>query len=340
MRVIVNLVPNDDPSPTPLPLRCFKWDAHVQMYISICVYLRIQIYMYTYEIDVVTYIPTPASTSDSYVHENILRYVFVYIWVQICLHEYKSRSDDRDASASPRWSIYVRNIFMYICIYVYIYVNIIICVFEFWMRLPLWRAKRRRKCCAISRGDWLMIAFITCNSNLVPLLEGLCSSNPCRFEFSIFWVFAGSDLARWHHLIVVGHVMGHFGLGHGSQAIPWALSISWATILHPTVFGKHCECIAQKCTHLERLLPLSSHLLLLSHCVLTRHGGKKKHVTKRCMLHPRLEPGSIWINVNVLAFCAVRTFVPNRSYRTNLQMSTNLNFKSQLFAENGLSETM
>ena len=37
---------------------------------------------------------------------------------------------------------------------------------------------------------WLMIAFITCNSNLVPLPEGLCSSNPCRFEFSIFWVFA------------------------------------------------------------------------------------------------------------------------------------------------------
>jgi len=28
--------------------------------------------------------------------------------------------------------------------------------------------------------DWFMIAFITCNSNLVPLLEGLCSLNPCR----------------------------------------------------------------------------------------------------------------------------------------------------------------
>jgi len=24
-----------------------------------------------------------------------------------------------------------------------------------------------------------VIAFITCNSNLLPLLEGLCSSNPC-----------------------------------------------------------------------------------------------------------------------------------------------------------------
>jgi len=43
-----------------------------------------------------------------------------------------------------------------------------------------------------------------------------------------------------------------------------------------TVFGKHCECIAQKCTHLECLPPLASHLLLLSHCVLTQHGGQKK----------------------------------------------------------------
>ena len=40
-----------------------------------------------------------------------------------------------------------------------------------------------------------MIVFITCNTNLVPLLEGLCSSNPCRFEFSVFFlrVFAGIE---------------------------------------------------------------------------------------------------------------------------------------------------
>jgi len=42
-----------------------------------------------------------------------------------------------------------------------------------------------------------MIAFITCNSNLVPLLEGLCSWNPCRFEFSIFWVFARIEPTTW-----------------------------------------------------------------------------------------------------------------------------------------------
>jgi len=40
---------------------------------------------------------------------------------------------------------------------------------------------------------WLMITFITFKSHLVPLLEGLCGSNPCRFEFSVFWVFAVID---------------------------------------------------------------------------------------------------------------------------------------------------
>jgi len=40
--------------------------------------------------------------------------------------------------------------------------------------------------------SFFFIAFITCNSNLVPLLEGLCASNPCiasnpcRFDFSVF----------------------------------------------------------------------------------------------------------------------------------------------------------
>jgi len=36
------------------------------------------------------------------------------------------------------------------------------------------------------RDGWWMIAFITCKRSLVPLLEGLCTSNPCRFEFSVF----------------------------------------------------------------------------------------------------------------------------------------------------------
>jgi len=49
-----------------------------------------------------------------------------------------------------------------------------------------------------------------------------------------------------------------------------------------TVFGIHCECIAQKCTYLEHLPPLTSHLILLSHLVLTRHWGKKYCTTKGC----------------------------------------------------------
>ena len=32
----------------------------------------------------------------------------------------------------------------------------------------------------------MMIAFIAFNSSSVPLIEGLCSSNPCDFEFSGF----------------------------------------------------------------------------------------------------------------------------------------------------------
>jgi len=38
---------------------------------------------------------------------------------------------------------------------------------------------------------WLMIAFITCKSSLVRLLEGLCSSNPCSFGFSVFCLRGG-----------------------------------------------------------------------------------------------------------------------------------------------------
>jgi len=46
------------------------------------------------------------------------------------------------------------------------------------------------------------LAFITCNSKLLPLLEGLCDSNQCRFEFLVFWVFAGRsiDYQKYHLL--------------------------------------------------------------------------------------------------------------------------------------------
>jgi len=50
---------------------------------------------------------------------------------------------------------------------------------------------------------WLMIAFVTRNSNLVPLFESLCSSNPCRFEILVFWRFCrnlGTDRPRYDQI--------------------------------------------------------------------------------------------------------------------------------------------
>jgi len=99
-----------------------------------------------------------------------------------------------------------------------------------------------------------------------------------------------------------------------------------------TVFGKRRECIGQKCTHLERLPPLASHLLLLSHCVL---GMEAKKMLKTCMQHPGLEPGSVRPKVKVSAPCLIRTVVPNGSYSTNFQMPIVLNFKSQLLLSTG-----
>ena len=45
-------------------------------------------------------------------------------------------------------------------------------------------------------------------------------------------------------------------------AIPPA--VTFLKALSDTVFGKHCECIAQKCTHLGRHPPLTSHSLLVT----------------------------------------------------------------------------
>ena len=50
-------------------------------------------------------------------------------------------------------------VYIYICLYIHVYIYTYIYIYVSWM-----------------------IAFITCNSNLVPLLEGLCSSNPCRIN--------------------------------------------------------------------------------------------------------------------------------------------------------------
>ena len=41
-------------------------------------------------------------------------------------------------------------------------------------------------CTSLKIGEMMMINFITFNSTLVPLIKGLCSSNPCEFEISSF----------------------------------------------------------------------------------------------------------------------------------------------------------
>ena len=100
-----------------------------------------------------------------------------------------------------------------------------------------------------------------------------------------------------------------------------------------TVFGKHCECIAQKCTHLERLPPLASHLLLPSHCVLTRHRGKKMENRKSCM-DSGIRTPNITVQVHSSAELASQTDVNNGTYHSHMSTPIYLNIKiSQLFAE-------
>jgi len=67
---------------------------------------------------------------------------------------------------------YCTHIYAYICICISIYIDFenVFC------------------CCCIYVYD-LMIAIITCNSNLVPLLEGLCNSTPCRFQFVYMYTY-------------------------------------------------------------------------------------------------------------------------------------------------------
>jgi len=56
-----------------------------------------------------------------------------------------------------------------------------------------------------SKSDWLMIAFITCKSSLVPLLEVLCTSNPCR-------TCTYTALNFVHHKVSITFLSAHFGI--------------------------------------------------------------------------------------------------------------------------------
>jgi len=85
--------------------------------------------------------------------------------------------------------------------------------------VPEFLAKSVKILCEHIFHNWLMIAFITCKSSLVPLLDGLCTSNPCRFEFSVFWVFAGRLLHRlWPLLDIQGP---NISLGNINNVVNW-----------------------------------------------------------------------------------------------------------------------
>jgi len=93
-----------------------------------------------------------------------------------------------------------------------------------------------------------------------------------------------------------------------------------------TVLGKHCECIGQNCTHLERLPPLASHLLLPSHCVLIRHGGKKNCCTETYATSgTRTRFG--WDQHPPVLY---EQSYPMGRTEQNIQMPITSNFKSQL----------
>ena len=106
-----------------------------------------------------------------------------------------------------------------------------------------------------------------------------------------------------------------------------------------TVFGKHCECMTQKCTHLGRFPPLVSHLLVLRHCVLTWYGGQKKSHHEH-FAEPGFESKSIRSQVHVSTTCAVTTIVLDGPYCFLTETPINLNFKSHFFVENGKFQLM
>ena len=138
-------------------------ETGVCTYMYLLIYVSIHILIYTHFYIYVYGVTCQECVRQMYVHIYISLHVLVYIYTHF---------DTR--------------------LYMYLYTYIRICI-------RVWTGLCERGVCTsiyihtCTYIDWLMIAFITCNSNLVHLLEGLCNSNLCRFEFSIFWVFAGIE---------------------------------------------------------------------------------------------------------------------------------------------------
>jgi len=136
---------------------------YIYMYIYICIciciyvymYIYIYIYVYIYKVELGTKPNT--KTSSKYMHMNIYIHIYIYActYINICVY------------------INILHTYTFICVHIHIYIHmyvytyIYICIY------------------------WLMIAFISRNSDLAPLLEGLYSSNSHRF---LCWVLAGIGL--------------------------------------------------------------------------------------------------------------------------------------------------
>jgi len=94
-----------------------------------------------------------------------------------------------------------------------------------------------------------MIAFITCKSNLIPLLEGLCSSNTCRFEFSGLLSFC------WNRTNDLG--INIPALLPSNLFFPFLAAVQWQNPIFPA--SKHvfppefCHCAAGLQTQVPKL---------------------------------------------------------------------------------------
>ena len=115
---------------------------------------------------------------------RIHAHTYTYAGICTLIHRYKI-----SATTPQRLKQYHRRTYVsiYICMSIHIHMHIHICAH------PAASVSRSQMCTLMSNkhlynvfvSSAFIIAFITWNRILVPLLEGLCSSNLCRFELSV-----------------------------------------------------------------------------------------------------------------------------------------------------------
>jgi len=112
----------------------------------------------------------------------------------------------------------------------------------------------------------------------------------------------------------------HTYVGGKEPYIHWIRKNLFRTIKY--CFGQALWVYCTEIHTLELLPPLTSHWLLLSHCVLTRHLGKKKHISRQNVYghwdSNRVRLGSD-LKYRLLTLC--ETVLPNGSYCKKVQNS-------------------